>query len=291
MNTAKLRLFAVLAAVAAFLIGASVFTVAETEKAILLQLGKIVDADFQPGLHFKKPFINEVRKFDARIRMLDSDPEPFLTSEKKNVNVDFYVNWRIADLSTYYTATSGGDENAARMRLNEIIKDGLKAEFSQRTIKEVVSGERGEVMDILARTSSQRAVQFGIEIVDVRVKRIDLPLRVSDSVYQRMRAERNRVAKDFRARGAEAKERIQADADRQSTVLLAEAERDAEILRGEGDAKAAEIYAEAFGKDPEFFAFHRSLQAYRNSMTNNNDMLVITPDSEFFRYLKQPNGK
>lgn len=267
----------------------SVFTVNERERAILFRLGEIVRTDFDPGLHFKIPIITNVRKFDRRILTLDEAPERFLTSEKKNVMVDTYVKWRIADVGVFFTA-NGGDERRAALRLSQILKDGLRSEFGKRTVQEVVSGERAQVMDILTQNAGAQVRGLGIEVVDVRIKRIDLPEEVSESVYRRMEAERARVARDFRSRGAEAAERIRADADRQRTVLLAEAYRDAEVLRGEGDARAAEIYARAFEQDSEFYGLYRSLGAYRSVFSNPSNVLVIKPDSEFFRYFNDMTG-
>jgi membrane protease subunit HflC len=227
-----------------------------------------------------------VRKFDARILTLDAQPERFLTSEKKNVTVDFFVKWRIEDVGQYFRSTRG-DERNAQIRLAQIMKDGLRNEFGKRTIQEAVSGERNEIMDVLRVKSSGLSSELGIDVVDVRISRIDLPDEVSGSVYDRMRAERQRVAADFRARGQEAAERIRATADREATVILANAYRDAERVRGEGDARAAETYANAYNRDPDFFAFHRSLNAYATTFTGNNDMLVLEPDSEFFNYFGQ----
>lgn len=263
----------------------ALFTVDEREKAVLFRLGEIVRTDFEPGLHWQTPFVNNVRKFDARIQTLDAEPERFLTSEKKNVIVDSFVKWRIKDVSNYYTAT-GGDALRANLRLSQIIKDGLRGEFAKRTIQEAISGERAEIMDIITGLANKEAQAFGIDIVDVRIKRVDFPQDISDSVYQRMRAERERVAKDLRSRGAEAAEKIRAEADRQRTVIIADAYRDAEKLRGEGDASATEIYAKAYGKDVEFYSLYRSLNAYKTTFANKNDMLVIEPNSEFFKYFK-----
>jgi Membrane protease subunits, stomatin/prohibitin homologs len=271
------------------LLAFSVFTVFQTEKAIRFRLGEIVQSDYGPGLHFKYPLINNVRKFDARILTLEATPERFLTIEKKNVVVDAFAKWRIADVRKYYTAVAG-DFNQANLRLGQIIKDGLRSEFGKRTIQEVVSGDRGQIMGILNVRAAKAAQPLGVEIVDVRIKRVDLPLEVSNSVYSRMEAERERVARDFRSRGAEAAERIRADADRQRTVLLAEAYRDAERIRGEGDAKAAEIYAQSFNKDKEFYAFYRSLSAYGDSFRGEGDILVLQPDSHFFRYFNSADG-
>lgn len=287
MSANKMLGVFVLAAV--LLLGSfSVFIVREWERALLFQLGEIVQSDFEPGLHFKWPILNKVRKFDARILTQDVEPERFLTAEKKNVIVDSFVKWRIADVTRFYTAV-GGDEAQARLRLEQIIKDGMRGEFSKRTINEVVSGERGQVMKVLTGNASQQARELGIDVVDVRIKRIDLPPDVNSAVFRRMEAERTRVAKDFRSRGFEASERIRADADRQREVMLAEAYRDAERVRGEGDARAAEIYAGAYEKDPEFYALYRSLSAYRESF-GTDDLLVIEPDSEFFKYFKGAQG-
>ncbi len=276
--------------VAAVLLYFSTFIVTEWQKAVLFRLGEVVRADYEPGLHFKVPFINNVRKFDARILTLDVEPERFLTVEKKNVVVDSFVKWRINDVTRYYTAVQG-DERSAQQRISQIIKDGMRGEFGNRTINEVVSGERVQIMNVLTGNANEQAKAIGIEIVDVRIKRIDLPAEVSDSVYRRMRAERERVAKDFRSRGFEAAERIKADADRQRQVLLAEAYRDAETIRGEGDASAAEIYAKAYGKDPEFYSLYRSLSAYQRAFKSQDDLLILEPDSEFFEYFGNARGK
>lgn len=283
------KMLGVFVLAALLLVGSfSVFIVREWERALLFQLGEIVKSDFEPGLHFKWPLFNKVRKFDARILTQDVEPERFLTAEKKNVIVDSFVKWRIADLTRFYTAV-GGDEVQARLRLEQIIKDGMRSEFSKRTINEVVSGERGQVMQVLTGNASQQARELGIDVIDVRIKRIDLPADVNSAVFRRMEAERTRVAKDFRSRGFEASERIRADADRQREVMLAEAYRDAERVRGEGDARAAEIYANAYKKNAEFYALYRSLSAYRESF-GGNDLLVIEPDSEFFKYFKGAQG-
>ena len=271
--------------IAVFIGSAAIFTVDEREKAILFRLGEIVRTDFDPGLHLKTPFVNNVRKFDARIQTLDAEPERFLTGEKKNLIVDSFVEWKINDVASFYTAT-GGDSLIANVRLSQIIKDGLRGEFAKRTIKEAVSGERAEIMKYITAQANKEAQAFGIEIVDVRIKRIDFPADISDSVYRRMRAERQRVAKDLRSRGAEAAERIRAEADRQRTVIIADAYRDSEILRGEGDAKATDIYAKTYGKDIEFYSLYRSLNAYKSTFNSRDDILVIEPDSEFFKYFK-----
>jgi len=270
--------------------GFSMYQVGQWEKALLFRLGKIVSTDVKPGLHFKMPFVNNVRKFDGRILTLDVDPERFLTVEKKNVIVDSFVMWRINDVSRFYTAVLG-DERHAGQRIEQIIKDGMRGQFSKRTIHEVVSGEREKIMQDLTVDANQQAKAIGIEVVDVRVKRVDLPAEVSNSVYRRMQAERARVAKEFRSQGAEAAEKIRADADRQRQVIIANAYREAEQVRGKGDARAAEIYAGAYGKDEEFYAFYRSLQAYQQSFKQGNDMMLLQPDGEFFEYFNEAKGK
>ena len=267
----------------------SVFTVNEREKAILLRLGEIETTDFAPGIHFKIPFINNVRKFDGRVLTMDAQPETFLTVEKKNVVVDAFVKWRIADESKFFTAM-GGAENRTNTRLSQIVKDSLREEFARRTIQEVISGERAEIMDIATQTADVKSQEFGVKVIDVRIKRIDLKGEISDSVYDRMVAERARVAADFRAKGAEIAEKTRADADKQRTVLLAESYREAEQLRGQGDAMASEIYAKAYNQDSEFYSFYRSLLAYKESFKNKSDIMVIKPDTEFFRYFGDQEG-
>ena len=269
----------------ALLVGMSMlFIVDERQLAIKFRLGEIVDSEYTPGLHFKAPWpINNVRKFDRRILTLDTKPERFLTGEKKNVTVDFFVKWRISDPATFYT-TFMGDERQANMRLLQIIKNGLQLEFDQRTIRQVVADDRAEMMDSLTRTSSDQVTNFGIQIVDVRIKQIELPQDVRSSVFERMRAERERIAAEHRAQGQEAAKGIRAVADRERTVLLAEAERDAEVTRGEGDARATDIYGKAYSRNAEFFDFYRSMNAYRSALANKNDVLVLEPDSEFFKY-------
>lgn len=263
----------------------STFTVNEWERAILFRLGEIRTTDLKPGLHFKMPFVNNVRKFDARILTLDVNPERFLTREKKNVIVDSFVKWKIADVARFYTAVAG-DVRQANQRLEQIVKDGMRSEFGKRTIREVVSGERVELREILTASANKEAIELGITVIDVRIKRVDLPEEVSNSVFRRMDAERARVAKEFRSRGFEAAEKIRADADRQREVIHAEAYRDAERVRGEGDARAASIYANTYNRDPEFYAFYRSMDAYRRIFNGGGDLLILEPDSEFFQYFK-----
>ncbi len=263
----------------------SVFSVSQTEKAIKFRLGEIVKNDYTPGLHFKLPFINNIKKFDARIQTMDAKPERFLTAEKKNVIVDSFVKWRIANVSTFYTSVAG-DIDQANLRLDQIIKDAFRSEFSKRNIKQLISTDRSAIREILTNNSKAVAAELGMEIVDVQVMRIDLPPEVSSSVFRRMEAERERVAREFRSQGAEAAERIRADADRQRVVTLANAFRDAEKLRGEGDATSADIYAKAYGADTEFFTFYRSLNAYKKTFTSSS-MMVIDPASDFFQYFNK----
>jgi membrane protease subunit HflC len=269
----------------------SLFIVDERQLAVKFQLGEIVESDYEPGLHVKAPWpINNVRKFDKRVLTLDTRPERFLTGEKKNVEVDFFVKWRIKDPAKYYTSFMG-DERQAGLRLLQIVNNGLQLEFDQRTIKQVVSDDRSVMMSDLTTKANEETKPFGIEVVDVRIKRIELPAEVSNSVYARMRAERERIAKEHRAEGQEAAKGIQAIADRERTVILAEARRDAEILHGEGDARAIEIYAGAYGKDQEYYEFYRSMTAYREALANSQDVLVLEPDSEFFKYFSDYSVK
>lgn len=263
----------------------STFTVSETEKVIVLEFKKIVGNDYSPGLHFKLPY-RQVKKFDDRILSLESKPERFLTSEKKNVIVDWFVKWRINDVTKFYTAVSG-DKAQANIRLDQITKDAMRNEFSKRTIRELVSSDRGRIQDALTTMVAPAVAGLGVEVTDIRVMRIDLPEEVSSSVYRRMEAERARVAREFRSRGAEAAEKIRAEADRQREVIIAEAQKDAEIRRGEGDAAAAGIYASVYNKDRAFFQFNRSLLAYRQSFRDDRSRMVLTPDSEFFKYFKE----
>ena len=265
----------------------SFYIVAQTEKAVLLQFGRIVQADVQPGLHVKYPYINQVREFEARLLTLDSPTQRFLTLEKKAVMVDAYAKWRVADAERYYTATSGLKQIADE-RLSRRLESGLRDQFGKRTLHEVVSGERDALMaDITALLNKLAMKELGIEVVDVRVKAIDLPKEVNRSVFERMSTEREREAREHRAKGKELAEGIRADADRQRRVLLAEAYRSSEEARGDGDALAAAIYAKAYGMDQEFYAFYRSLRAYRESFASKSDVLVLDPNSEFFRYLEK----
>jgi len=286
-----MKLIAILVAVG-ILVGMSMlFVVDERQLAIKFRLGEIVDSEYEPGLHVKAPWpIMNVRKFDKRVLTLDTRPERFLTGEKKNVSVDFFVKWRIKRPALYYTSFMG-DERQASLRLLQIIKNGLQLEFDRRTITQVVSDDRSEMMDSLTLKGNEEINAFGIEILDVRIKQIELPEDVRNSVFQRMRAERQRIAKEHRARGQETAKGIQAIAERDRTVLLAEATRDAEVLRGEGDARATEIYAKAYGEDQEFYAFYRSMNAYRAALASQGDVLVLEPDTEFFQYFGSNMGK
>lgn len=283
------RLFPILvgAIVAVWLLTSSVFQVQETELAIKLRFGEIVKADYQPGLHFMIPVVNSVRRFDRRVLTRNYPAEQFLTSEGKMLNVDFYVKWRVSDVGQYYQAT-GGDEEAGAARLAEIVKDGLKGVIAKRTIQQVVAAERAEFIGDILQFAGQSVGQLGLTLVDVRVKRIDLPINVSESVFNRMRQDFLRVASQLRAEGDEQAQRIRAEAERARTEALAIGNRDAEKIRGEGDAKAAETYARMYQRYPEFYSFHRSLQAYRRAIGQPNDVLVIAPDGEFFKYMKQP---
>ena len=267
----------------------SAFRVYEYEYAILFQIGKIQRSDYEPGLHFKVPLWQDVRTFDKRLQTLDAEPQRFLTGEKKDVIVDSFVRWRIQDVVEFYKSTDG-DPRRAGLLLYQIINDGLRSEFGERTVQEVVSGDRGAIMDIVSQNAKGGGEELGMEIVDVRVKRIDLPTEVSSNVYERMRSERARVAREFRARGEKEAITITADADRQRTVISAEAYRDAETLRGEGDARAAEVYASAYNKNPEFYDFYRSLNAYKSSFRGKQDVLLLEPDSDFFKYFGSPGG-
>jgi membrane protease subunit HflC len=286
------KLFSVLVAVAIVLLVASnaLFIIKETERGVMLKFGKVVNDDLKPGLQVKIPWVHEVRKFDARVLTLDARPERFLTVEKKGMIVDSFAKWRIKDVSTYYTATNGEESRAERL-LSQRINEGLRNQFGLRSLHEVVSGERDQLMvDLTAKLNEFSNTELGIEVVDVRVKRIDLPEQVSESVFNRMTSEREREAREHRSKGKEQAEVIRADADRQRTILEAEAYRDSELARGEGDAKAAAIYASAYNKDPEFYTFVRSLNAYKETFKGKEDILLVDPESDFFRYLNNSKG-
>jgi membrane protease subunit HflC len=272
------------------IVGASVFTVSETEKAILFKWGKIERFDYEPGLHFKIPFINDVSKFDDRIQTFDTKPEDYLTEEKKIVVVDSFIQWRIEDVKDFYISMRG-DMDVAEERIGTIVKEGLRNEFGKRLLHEVISGERHAIMDEINKSANQSVKQFGIKMVDVRIKRIEFPPKVSNKVYSRMETERTRIAKELRAQGNEKATVIRANADRQVTVLKANAFKEAQTIKGRGDGKSAEIYAQAYNQDKEFFSFYRSLKAYEKTFANPSDIMVVEPDSDFFGYFKNIRGR
>lgn len=274
-----------LSLIAVIIISQSIYVVSEIERAVKLRFGEIVEFDVQPGLHFKWPIVNTIKYFDGRILTLDAVPQRYLTSEKKALMVDSFIKWRIKDVAKYFT-TTGGDEERAKRLLSQRVDTGLRNEFGIRTVKEVVSGERDQLMNSLATSLDKIAQQeLGVEVIDLRVKKIDLPAEVSDSVYNRMRTERERLARELRAQGNEVAEKIRATADKDKTIILADAYREAEETRGNGDAKATATYAEAYTKDPEFYDFTRSLKAYQATFQSKGDILIIDPDSDFFKYL------
>jgi membrane protease subunit HflC len=284
----------ILAGALAILVLASstLFTVDQRQNAIVFQLGEVKDVITSPGLHVKWPLLQNVRQFDMRILTFDdSEPLRFITSEKKPVLVDSFVKWRIINVKQFYVSVQG-DEFRAATRIKQTISGGLQNEFNKRTVHEVVSGERDKIMeDVREKADQELRRDLGVEIVDVRLKRVDLPQEVSESVYRRMEAERKRIANELRSTGSAEAERIRADADRQREVILAEAYRDAQKIKGEGDAKGAAIYAQAFSQNPEFFAFYRSMEAYKSSFKGKSDLLLLEPNSDFFRYLKDASGK
>lgn len=268
----------------------SLFTVDQRQFAIVFQLGEVKDVISEPGLNVKLPLIQNVRYFDKRILTMDTpEPERFITSEKKNVLVDHFVKWRIIDPRLYYESVAG-DEARARIRLTQTVNAGLREEFGKRTVHDVVSGARDQIMEDMRAKADQDARKIGAQIIDVRLKRVDLPSEVSESVYRRMEAERKRVANELRSQGAAEAEKIRADADRQREVIIAEAYRDAQRTKGAGDAKATAIYAEAFGQSPEFYSFYRSLEAYRASFSGKDDVMVVDPSSDFFKFMKDSKG-
>jgi membrane protease subunit HflC len=287
----KSMVWSVLTALVLMVLSNAVYVIKETEKGVLLRFGEVVNPDITPGLHVKVPFVNNVRKFDGRVLTVDAQAERFLTQEKKALVVDSFAKYRVIDTARFYTATNGEVQRAMGL-LAQRINDGLRNQVGIRTIQEVVSGERDQLMrNITLELNKVAAAELGVEVVDVRVKKIDLPPDVSDSVYRRMNAEREKEAREHRSQGQELAEGIRAAADREVTVLLSEAYRDAETIRGEGDAEATRIYAEAFGSDREFYAFTRSLRAYQDSFNSAGDILLLKPDSDFFKYLKNPEGK
>lgn len=278
-------------AAAALLLAMATFTVRETELAMKFRFGEIVRSDYGPGLHFMIPFVNRVEKFERRIITRNYPSEQFLTSEGKILRIDFYTKWRIADISTYYQASANGDEEIAALRLGGIVKDGIKGVIARRTIQQVVAAERAEFTGEILKTTEGGTRGLGIQLVDVRVKKIDLPEEVSESVFSRMRQDFDRQAKRLRAEGDENAEKLRAEADRQRTELLAEAYRESEIIKGEGDAAAADIYAKAYTKNADFYSFYRSMQAYRKAIGTDSDVLIVKPDSEFFRYLNRAQAR
>jgi len=273
------------------LITSSAYTVDQREYALVFRLGEIVAVKKEPGIYFKMPMVENIRYYDKRILTLNwEEPDRFITSEKKNVLVDSFIKWRIIDPSKYYVSVRG-DEVQAERRISQMVNDGLRAEIGKRNIHDVVSGERADIMNILRERADKESRQMGIQILDVRLRRVDLTKEVSESVYQRMEAERKSVANELRSQGAAAAEKIRADADKQREVIIAEAYRDAQKVKGEGDAKAAEIYAQAYGKNPEFYAFYRSQEAYKNSFKSKSDVMVIDQNSEFFKYMRSTGKK
>jgi membrane protease subunit HflC len=282
----KLSVAGALVAAVLVALAMSLFTVDQRQYALVFQLGEVRQVINEPGLNFKLPLVQNVRYFEKRILTLDNaEPERFITSEKKNVLVDSYIKWRIIDPKLYYISV-GGDEARARTRLNQTVNAGLREEFGRRTVHDVVSGARDQIMESMRIKADQDARKIGVQIIDVRLKRVELPSEVSEAVYRRMEAERKRVANELRSLGAAEAEKIRADADRQREIIVAEAYRDAQKIKGEGDAKAANTYAQAFSQNPEFFAFYRSLEAYRQSFKNKTDVLVMDPSSDFFKYMK-----
>jgi len=287
MMTSRLGIALAGALAIVFLASLSLFTVDQRERAIVFQLGEVKEVITTPGLHFKWPLIQNVRYFDARILTLDTpDAERYITSEKKNLLVDSFVKWQITDVRQYYKSIL--DEAQAQTRISQTVNATLREEFGKHTVHEVVSEDRNEIMRTVRERANQDAKQIGVEIIDVRLKRVDLPQEVSESVYKRMDAERKSVANQLRSEGSAAAERIRAEADKEREVIIANAYKDAQRVKGEGDAKAAAAYAQAFGQNPEFYAFYRSLEAYRSSFNNRSDVLLLEPNSDFFKYLKGP---
>lgn len=291
------RIILILLSAAIIFAYSSLYVIYEGERGIIVRFSAVLkDANDQtevvkPGLHVKVPFIDSVRVLDARIQTLDGEPDRFVMSEKKDLIVDSYVKWRIKDFATYYLRTGGGNKFNAENILKQKISDGLRSSFGTRTISQIVSGERSELMDEALRDAAAKATDIGVELVDMRVKQIELPQAVRSSIYQRMRAERKAVAKEHRSKGKEQSEIIRADIDAKVAIMLANADSSARITRGEGDAEAADIYAKAYGKDPEFFSFLRSMDAYKKSFGNSSDIMVVKPDNDFFKYMKNPNAK
>ena len=273
------------------LLANSLYIVTDKQTAILLRFGEIIDPKIESGLHFKVPILNTVRKFDSRVLTLDAIPQPYFTEEKKRLIVDAFVKWRISDNEQFYITSSGGQLSALRTLLTQRVDEGLRNQFGKRTVQDVISGERDQLMTVLTADLNKVAnSELGVEVIDVRVKKIELPSEVNDSVYNRMRTERERLAQELRAEGNEIAEEIRANADKERTVILADAYKTAEIIKGEGDAEATSTYAKAFNKNPEFYEFTRSLSAYQSTFENKSDVLLIDPDSDFFKYLDSSFG-
>jgi len=287
MSQGKVVAIAVLVLIAILTSVSLFYVVDERQKVIVVRFGQILRHDDKPGIHLKTPFIDDVRYYDSRILTLDAEPQPFLTGEKKYVIVDSFVKWRVLDARQFFL-TVGGSESEARRRLEQIVNSGLRDEFGKRTLASVIAEERTKIMAILTEYADRESRRFGIQVTDVRLQRVDLPEEVSQSVFQRMKAERSRIANELRAKGAEAAEKIRADSERQREVLLANAYRDAQKLRGEGDARATSIYATAYGQAPEFYSLYRSLNAYKESFKKKDDILIVDPSSDFFKYMKKP---
>jgi modulator of FtsH protease HflC len=287
MNQKKLLAIAGLVIIGLIIINATLYTVDEREHAVVTRFGQVIRYDDKPGLHVRTPFLDSVRFYSAQILTLDAEPQQFPTIEKKYVVVDSFVKWRIADVLKFYVAV-GGDEAKARERLSQVINSGLRGEFGKRTVKEVIAGDRRKIMELLSVNADKDASEYGIEVVDVRIQRVEFPTEVRDAVYRNMAAERARIAKQLRAKGAEEAEKVRANAERQRDILMAEAYRDAERTRGEGDARATSITGKAFSVNPEFYSLYRSLNAYKESFKNKDDILVVDPSADFFKYFKNP---
>lgn len=288
MNQSKLVALLGIVLVVVLTVSSTVYTVDERERVIVVRLGEVLRYDDAPGVHVKAPFLDTLRYFDSRILTMDADPQPFLTQEKKYVLVDSYVKWRIQDPLKYFL-TVGGSESGARQRLEQLINSGLRDEVNKRPVQSVVSTDRAKIMQIVTAAADTEARKFGIEVVDVRLQRVDLPDEVSQSVYQRMKAERSRIANELRAQGAEAAEKIRAEAERKREIMLADAYRKGETMRGEGDARATAIYGSAAGRAPEFYSLYRSLSAYKESFRKKDDIMIVDPSADFFRYMKKPS--
>ncbi len=288
MNQSKLIALLGIVLVVVLTVSSTVYTVDERERVIVVRLGEVLRYDDAPGVHLKLPFLDTLRYFDSRVLTMDADAQPFLTQEKKYVLVDSYVKWRIQDPLKYFL-TVGGSESGARQRLEQLTNSGLRDEVNKRPVKSVVSTDRAKIMQIVTAAADAEARKFGIEVVDVRLQRVDLPDEVSQSVYQRMKAERSRIANELRAQGAEAAEKIRAEAERKREIMLADAYRKGESMRGEGDARATSIYGAAAGKAPEFYSLYRSLSAYRESFKKKDDIMIVDPSADFFRYMKKPS--